>query len=69
MVRTVRQYYGATPLAVQQVCGRECLLHAHWHAVGACIHNAIGIENRSIEAGVTENHRPSGIYNCSAHTE
>ena len=54
---------------VQQVCGRECLLHAHWHAVGACIHNAIGIENRSIEAGVTENHRPSGIYNCSAHTE
>jgi hypothetical protein len=49
-------------LAVQQVYERECLLHAHWHAVGACIDNAIGIENKSIEAGVTENRRPGGIY-------
>ena len=56
-------------LAVQQVCERKCLLHAHWHAVGACIHNAIGIENRPIEAGVTENRRPSGMYNCCAYTE
>ena len=54
---------------VQQVCGRECLLHAHWHAVGACIHNAIGIENRPIEAGVPENRRPSDIYNCCAYPE
>ena len=53
-------------LAVQQVYERECLLHAHWHAVGACIDNAIGIENKSIEAGVTENRRPGGIYNCCA---
>ena len=38
-------------LAVQQVYKRECLLHAHCHAVGACIDYAIGIENRPIEAG------------------
>ena len=36
-------------LAVQQVYKRECLLHAHKHAIGACIHNAIGIEYRPIE--------------------
>ena len=68
MVRTVR-YYGlprVITLAVQQVYERECLLHAHWHAVGSCIENAIGIENRPIEAGVTENRRPGGIYNCCA---
>ena len=53
-------------LAVQQVYERECLLHAHWHAVGACIENAIGIENGPIEAGVTENRRPGGVYNCCA---
>ena len=56
-------------LAVQQVYKRECLLHAHCHAVGACIHTAIGIENRPIEAGVTENRRSSGIYNSCAYTE
>ena len=48
-------------LAVQQVYKRECLLHAHCHAVGACIDYAIGIENRPIEAGVTEN-RDRALY-------
>ena len=69
MVRTVRQYYGATPC--DQIGGATSLqarmfVHAHCHAVGACIDYAIGIENRPIEAGVTENRRPGVIYNCCA---
>ena len=52
--------YGVTPcmraieLAVQQVCDREWLLHAHWHVFGEYIDLVIAVGNRPIEAGVTE---------------
>ena len=42
-------------MAVQQVLNREWLLHAaHWRVFAACTDYAIGVGNRSSEAGVTE---------------